>query len=139
MDHNIEAGDTMKCFKCGVEEGELHDTSKGITKAVLIKHHTSYNPENIVDCCISCHQKIHTRLRRNNSCPLSLSEIDKLSQRSSQIRYMQKNTQTISFRDTLIPFVLLREEIVYNNRTGNVYIDSGFEPSNNKHLWIEEI
>lgn len=39
----------MKCFSCGKNKE-------------TIKHHTSYEPEEVVDCCRSCHAIIHARI-----------------------------------------------------------------------------
>jgi hypothetical protein len=70
------------CFKCG--------TSKNV-----INHHTSYNPPIAVKCCRSCHRNIHLKVRKENKCPLSPKEIQKISTRLSlnRIEYKEKQKQ----------------------------------------------
>lgn len=116
----------MKCFKCGKE-----------TKT--IKHHLSYNPEVLVDSCVSCHKLIHNRVRKENACPLSVTEVNKLSINSFRRRYTKKNYRMITFYETMIPNVDFHEELRYNEATGNVGWSARFRATNGKGLlYIDE-
>lgn len=106
------------CFKCGSTRN-------------VIKHHTSYNPEIIVDCCRSCHNRIHQRIRRKGLCPLSVKETARVSTRSS-VKRTQKN---ISFSENIVPNVRLFENIVFSTTTGNVYYSSMFSANHGKKIY----
>lgn len=105
MPESETLSNSVKCFKCGKEGG------------IIYKHHTSYNPEVLVDCCISCHSKIHHRIRKENTCSIPVDEVAKLSSRSSYIRNITRADQST----------------YYKNRKLN-----GYEYSNNpKRIWIK--
>lgn len=79
----------MGCFMCG--------TNKNI-----IKHHTSYEPEEIVDCCRSCHLKIH-----HESDELPNKTNRKITLKSSQKRYREThNMKQISVPDNIHKFIM---------------------------------
>lgn len=111
-----------ECFRCG--------TSKG----TIIKHHLSYNPEVIVDCCMSCHTTIHKRIRKENSCRLSVEETDKLSQKSSKIRYAKKALREIHFNECLGDNIKIHETLRYNVLNGNIYWYSYFQENSHGDL-----
>jgi hypothetical protein len=137
------------CFKCGKTEAET----------VMLTHHTKYFPEEIVDCCNSCHQKIHKRLRKENKCSLSVSEIRKLSidsnhrrrkgdkkvldyskqyyqnHKDHQLKYPKENTRRICFSDVLEPNTQLLEAIYVNDTTGYVSYYSEFHCCHGYHLF----
>ncbi len=56
------------CFQCGATEQ-------------LIKHHISYNPESIVDCCLSCHRKIHQKLSKITEKERHISVVSAVNRR----------------------------------------------------------
>lgn len=113
----------MKCFKCGKEKE-------------TINHHISYNPEKIVDCCRSCHKKIHNRVRENDLCPLSVAETRRISmklsgQREENIKkrreYTKNNRTQIYFYQSIGKNAGLCETLYYNFKTGNVGYSSFFK------------
>ncbi len=127
----------MKCFKCGTEKGKI------------IKHHVNYSPEIIVDCCWSCHQKIHRKLRKNKLCPLSVENVHKISKKSSGIRnankyYInklktaKKNYNNIlkylDLSEKIAPNIQLFERIRYNLITGNLNYQSYFHSNSKQKL-----
>ena len=109
----------IACFKCGT------------TTKRLYKHHISYFPEKIVDCCWSCHQKIHHKVRKENTCPLSVEEVNRLSKNSSAYRIRQY----IEFNEIMMPHVYLREEIMFTKTTGNITVSSFFKANNGMSLF----
>jgi len=111
-----------KCFKCGSDR-------------FVIKHHISYNPEKIVDCCRKCHAIIHHNVRKNNICPISPEEVSRISKISS-IRRCQTN---IKFGEPVGINAYIYEQITYNQHNRNVYISSWFESPSNIQLIQEEI
>jgi len=124
------------CFKCGISSGEKQKNRDGKTvKATILTHHTSYNPEVLVSCCKSCHGKIHTRIRKQNKCPLSVKETQRLSANSCH----RRTNKNIVFYEQMIPCVRLWEMIKYNINTGNFGYSSGFGASKGKNIWNEEI
>lgn len=114
---------TKSCFKCGRDDREL------------IQHHISYSPEKVVDCCHSCHVKIHKRIRKNNACPISVKETRRISINSS----IRRNRKNIQFSETLLPNVRLCERIDYWGNTGSITISSSFFASNKKSLWYADV
>ncbi len=118
--------EALKCFKCGSDKN-------------IIKHHISYNPEIIVDCCGSCHKRIHLRVRKEGLCPLSVKETTRLSKNSNMRRNARKYTQKIKFYEPMLPYIRLYEEIDFNKNTGNFSVSSGFLIPNDKKLPVEEI
>ena len=113
--------ETTKCFKCG-------------STRFVIKHHTSYNPEIIVDCCRSCHATIHHRVRKEGACKFSVKQVERLSMNSSN----KRSIKSLHFSETVAPNVLLYEDIEYNKNTGNIYVYSWFI-GNHAKLHQEEI
>lgn len=111
-----------KCFKCG-------------STKFVVKHHTSYNPEVVVDCCRKCHAQIHYKVRKNNICPIPPTEVSRIS-RISSIRRCQKN---IKFGEPVGINAYIYEQITYNLHNGNVYISSWFESPSNFQLLQEAI
>ena len=101
----------------------------------IISHHIRYDPEIIVDCCDSCHKKIHVRIRKDNACPYSIKDIQKMTTKSS----IKRTTKHIEFYDQLAPDVRLMERIVYNLNTGNVYCTISFFANHGASLYTEEI
>lgn len=108
----------MKCFKCGREDG------------TIIKHHIKYNPEIIVDCCRSCHKIIHNKVRKEDTCPYSVEDVKKMSQRMSY----KRNIKHIYFHTTISPNILLSEDLKYNVVTGNVRYISWFAYNGKQHI-----
>lgn len=80
------------CFKCGLSDNvELEllnrqGTYLEIKPMKFVKHHISYNPEVVVDCCNSCHTKIHHRLRKEGKCKIPAKELALLSQKSNSFK-----------------------------------------------------
>lgn len=110
------------CFKCGKSEDEVK----------LINHHTKYGKdEKIVMCCMSCHNKIHYRIRKEGECPLSVEETYKLSTLSC-VKRTVKNKNLSS--ETLMLNVKLFEEVQYNINTGNINVCSYFSGNNGKKI-----
>ena len=103
-----------KCFKCGTTVGKI------------IPHHISYKPEKIVFCCWSCHQTIHYKIRKNNLCPLSIEETNRLSKISSVSRYNKENIERIDFWENLTTNIYLVDQLLYNKKTGNIIFNSSF-------------
>ena len=103
----------LKCFKCGTTSGKI------------ITHHVSYNPEKIVDCCQSCHVKIHIRIRKENKCPLSLKETDRISIKLNTKR-RNARLEHIDFYTTIGKRIGLLEIIEYDPKTGRVGFYSFF-------------
>lgn len=98
------------CFICGSNEK-------------LIKHHICYDPETIVECCHSCHCKIHKHRKKDRTGLMVVSRDDlKLSHKGSTKRYHDRTTRRIEFRDGR-----LNETIRYNNITGNISYSSRFD------------
>jgi len=119
--------ENIKCFKCGTVEG------------TIIKHHIKYEPEIIVDCCQSCHKKIHNRVRKEGSCKYSIEETNELSHLSSNRRYNNKSHSQIVFDEVVTPQVSFQEHILYNINTGCVSYAAYFKANNGKKLWMEDI
>lgn len=111
-----------KCFKCG-------------STRFVIKHHTSYNPEVVVDCCRSCHSIIHHGVRKEGKCKYTVKQVERLSMNSSNKRSISK----MNFTETLMPQVLLYEQIEYNKSTGNVYVYSWIHSNNGIQIHQEDI
>jgi len=101
----------------------------------VIKHHTSYNPEVIVDCCRSCHKKIHDRVRKEDACKYSPKETAIISKRLHHKRVSKQ----ISFYEEMMPGVRLMEQIELNLNNGNVYYTSFFTPYGRYNMHSEEI
>jgi len=106
------------CFKCGTSTG------------MIIKHHLSYDPEILVDCCKKCHRNIHLRVRKENACPYSVKEVQRLSAKSS----IKRTTRSIDFYEQVSPYVSLYENITYNLNNGNIYYSSGFSGSKGRQI-----
>ncbi len=106
------------CFKCGT------------TKGKIVKHHISYNPEIIVDCCASCHKKIHYRIRRENRCSLTVSKVRQLSARSSSKRHT-----IFRFSNFMITDIKLVECLYYNPNTKTFNWISYFRAQRGKKLY----
>jgi len=107
------------CFKCGLDKK-------------TIKHHLRYDKadDQIVDCCQSCHKKIHIRIRKENKCPFSVAQLHHLS--SNSVR--RRSVQRMDFRETLIPNVVLREQICYTPSTGSLGYTACFQADHGKEL-----
>ena len=114
--------ENVKCFKCGSDR-------------FVIKHHISYNPEVVVDCCKSCHRTIHHRVRKEGACKYSIKEVERMSMKSSN----KRSTMDIIFSQVIGCNVILYEQIGYNKNTGNVYVSSWFTANHGKSLIQEEI
>lgn len=105
------------CFKCGQEKN-------------TIKHHLKYNilDDQIVDCCLSCHRKIHLKVRKNNMCPYSPATVNQLSQKSAN-----KRRKSIFFGETLVPNVRLHEKIIVTD-SGHVGYSARFQANHKGKL-----
>lgn len=115
-----------KCFKCGLEEN-------------IISHHIKYNPEEIVDCCRSCHKLIHNKIRKENKCSLSVKEIDALSTKSSMGR-RNRRIERIQFYTTLGKCIQLYEYITYDPKTGSVSYTNTFVSGHKaNYIFIDEM
>lgn len=118
----------MKCHKCKC------------TDKKLIHHHKSYNPEIIVMMCMSCHKKLHAKLRREGTCQIPTDELEKLSHSSKHSKnrecvYHKNNCDQIEFTKTVMLYVQLRECLRYNYKTGNVSYWTGFRATGSKKLY----
>lgn len=120
------------CFKCGIEAKTLikWGKHKGLHPTKIKKHHISYNPEIIVDCCQSCHNKIHQKLRKNKLCSLTVKEAHKLSSESSI-----KRNRAFNFSERMDKNVHLHEELRYNPDTGILSWYSCFHAVNEKSIY----
>lgn len=105
-----------KCHKCGC------------TDRRLFHHHRSYEPEEIVMVCMSCHKLLHNKLRREGKCNISPYELSKKSiqsenNRLNNLKRIKKygiihNKFDFTFDTILIPYTRLREGIrVWENGT----------------------
>ena len=129
-----------QCFKCGIKEGELHKTkNRGLTSAVLIKHHTNYDLDTIVDCCSTCHKKIHDKVRKNNLCKYSPTEAHIISKRSTNSRHEKKYIRSIWYTETMQPNITLYEHLKYNTHSGNISVSSWFSARSGMKLYEEVI
>jgi len=123
------------CFKCGTSEGTMLLRHGVLKPTRIISHHISYIPEKIVDCCDSCHKKIHVRVRKENACPYSIEDVLKMTTKSS----IKRTTRPIEFYTQLAPDVRLEERIVYNINTGNVTCIASFFANHGAKLYKEDI
>lgn len=67
---------TNKCSKCGASNLESN----------IVFHHLSYDTDNVILLCKSCHQKIHIEVRDKNECPLPVGDVRILTTEYSHIR-----------------------------------------------------
>lgn len=106
----------------------------GETKNVRNHHIKGYGEENkdyVVKYCNICDQKAHQKAREEGRCNLSHEEVCKLSQNS----YARRTHQTINIScDTLMPYVYLRELIVYNINTGKPTCETIFQANGGRKL-----
>ncbi len=129
--------EVRNCFKCGIQEGIARAWITGKIRPVkIIPHHLSYNPEIIVDCCLSCHKKIHIRIRKEDKCPLSIEDAKRLSTNSSRKRYFKNNIEQIIFTETTSPNIQFQEHIYYNKATGHIRYGAWFIAQHGKELLI---
>jgi len=128
-----QEGTEMKlqpCFKCGKE-------------TAYFQHHISYKPEVLAYCCMSCHKKLHNKLRREGKCKIPSTELEKIriqcaSVKNRENNYHKQTRSILNFYENMMPYVSLNEMISYNNKTGNVSITVGFKAENKKKLLIIE-
>ena len=139
-----------KCHKCGCTDKEL------------IHHHRSYEPEEIVMVCRSCHKYIHNRLRKEGLCTIPPSEIHRMSRFSNNtlklnsIRQKSEhgiilskkinkkfrevhNQHDFRFYETLLPNIRMLERIRILDDGLQIISWSGFLPGHGKKLYLIDI
>jgi len=139
-----------KCYKCGC------------TDKKLIHHHKSYEPEEIVMVCWSCHQKLHKILRKSGVCTTSpqklrdksnasknrlnlileyqKTDIGKKSHNKATRKYHKvHNRQFFNFTETMSPNVRLTEDIIIYDQGRLVNVCSRFYADNNHKLYYINI
>ena len=79
-----------KCNYCGSAER-------------IIKHHTSYHPEIIVPCCLSCHREMHHQLPKITKAERRISVNSAVRRRYPQIKARQvvENAEQLIIDDEL--------------------------------------
>ncbi len=120
-----------------------------IKKLGLIEHHIKYRElhgdDDTVWLTRSEHHKLHNRLRRKGKCKISPKELEIVSKkahnrthkrREYQRNYSRNNLSSISFVDNLSFNISLYQKIVFNKKTGSVYLTSFLRIHNNKKLRI---
>jgi len=114
----------------------------------LIQHHVKYKEihglDETIPMSISEHVRLHRRLRREGKCripPETLREISSKARRRNpncfavtrlKNKEYSKNYRRILFRERIAVGIRLMEQIIYNERTGNVYISSCFTVDHRK-------
>lgn len=143
-------GEIPKCHKCGCADKEL------------IHHHRSYEPEEIVLVCRSCHKLLHNRLRKEGLCTVPPEEISRMSidskntKKLNSIRQKSERGLAISrkinkkFRDvhnqydyrfyeTMMPNIRLHERIRILDGGEQIITWSGFLFGHGKSFPIIDI
>lgn len=110
------------CTKCGeykiVQDHHVHGYG-GDHKDTVVKY------------CNSCDQKAHFKARKEGKCNLTHADVNKLSRNS----YSRRINQHIEIScETIIPYVVLREFIVYNKNTGTPACSTQFQAAGGKKL-----
>lgn len=118
---------------------------------MMVEHHTKYKEIHGYDKTIwmtkSDHQKHHNKLRKEGKCNISVTKLKKISiaawrrsnKGTSYCKDYEKKVGRHSFFETMMPYVILREQIWYNNITGNVTVNVYFEPGHSKKLLYVDI
>jgi len=112
-----------KCTKCG-KFGN-----------VVMHHAHGYEGENTYNVqpyCKSCHALIHIESRKSGKCKIHPIEIHTLSKKS----YLRRNRRMINMGSTtILPNVLLSENVEYNIDTGKICCSTFFNPNHGKKLY----
>lgn len=142
--------ETTKCHKCGR------------TDKKLIHHHRSYEPEEIVLVCRSCHKLLHNRLRNEGLCTVPPEEISRMSidskntKKLNSIRQKSERGLVISrkinkkfrevhnqydfrFYETMMPNIRLHERIRILDDGKQIITWSGFLFGHGKSFPIIDI
>lgn len=142
--------ETTKCHKCGCTDKEL------------IHHHRSYEPEEIVMVCRSCHKILHNRLRKDGLCKIPAHELSLMSQKSNHaIRLVEKrmksedglkisrkinkkfrevhNQYDFRFYETMMPNIRLHERIRILDDGKQIITWSGFLFGHGKSFPIVDV
>lgn len=124
------------CIKCG-------------ERTIVQDHHSKgYFPpyqDYVEPYCHPCDIKAHRKAREEGKCKLNHSEVSKLTQASSSRRRIKqrtdynKNNYYFNYGTTIDKNILLHEDWVYNPRTQNVFISTGFCGTNGHKLkYVDE-
>jgi hypothetical protein len=114
----------------------------------LIQHHVKYKENHGLDetipMSISEHVKLHRSLRREGKCRIPLERLREISSKARRRnpncfvatrlknKEYSKNCRRIFFRERVATGIRLMEQIVYNEKTGNLYFGSGFTVDHRK-------
>jgi len=129
----VHMSEIAKCHKCGC------------TDKKLIHHHRSYEPEDIVLLCISCHLKLHKKLRRENRCTIPRDTLRTISNASKHQRMLNRMYQKehykshrvdFNFTETMIQNVQHIERITIWDMGDKITCWFGFQTSVGSLLYI---
>lgn len=135
--------ETTKCHKCGC------------TDRRLFHHHRSYEPEEIVMVCMSCHRKLHFELRKNGQCTIPPARLTEMSNKSDHAQ-KRKNKHYLKhmdmykkraedhrdsyklynlvFNESMMPNIRLRERIGIIDDGKSINVLSFFDAMHGKKL-----
>lgn len=140
--------ETTKCHKCGC------------TDRRLFHHHRSYEPEEIVMVCMSCHRKIHIGLRFDGLCDIVPAELASMSNKSEHAKKRQNEhylehmdvykkraadhrdsykLYNLVFNESMMPNVRLRERIGIIDEGKSINVLSFFDAYHGKKLLYIDI
>ena len=140
---NVFRKEKYKCYQVNIIHGDITMTDKchkcGKSDKRLFHHHKSYKPEIIVLMCMSCHVKLHNRLREEKICKVPVSEITQLSKNASNKVYHKNNCDRLEFTETMMVNVQLQEQINYNYKTGSITYSINFRTFGSKQLYYVDV
>lgn len=102
---------TNRCSKCGASNLESN----------IVFHHLSYDTDNVIPLCKSCHQKVHIEVRDKNKCPLPVEDVRLLTTEYAHIR--NTKTKGMVFKEFIEPNVYIYTMIRYNPDTDKLRIN----------------
>lgn len=115
------------CHKCGQQK---------IVQDHHIKGYLGDNKDHVVKYCNTCDQLAHIKARKEGRCNLSHEDVNKLS-RNSYSRRVNQHMEVST--ETMMPYVALREFVVYNKNTGTPVCSTMFQANGGKHLLNIEV
>lgn len=118
------------CHKCGKETVVRNHHWKGYSEE---------HRDDVVTYCHSCDRIAHNKARREGRCALSSETINRLSILSNARRAYKNVVYPMFFDYRVITNIVLREKIIFNKNTGNVYCSSYFQGGNGLKLKTFEI
>ncbi len=98
-----------------------------------IKGYGEEHKDEVVPYCKSCDMKAHAKARREGRCNLTSEESNQLSKNSYNRR--SRKTMDLSY-ETIGTNVRLRETLIINLNTKDIYIETHFIGSNKEKLKI---